>query len=158
MEALDFLAEYLPPILEKTNSVLLICGGGLKEKKDFYHHPKMIFAGFVDVIDDYYLGADSFLNPIFTGGGIKTKLVDALSFSCSSLSTQNGALGIPKEVSGNKLHLTKIDTKEDFIQLLNQFFAEENQFAIKESTPQSFYKYFAWSNIALSVNQILSRK
>jgi glycosyltransferase involved in cell wall biosynthesis len=61
------------------------------------------YAGFVDDIETYFSGADIFINPITSGGGIKVKLVEALSYGLSVVSTEQGAEGIDKDTTVNQL-------------------------------------------------------
>jgi len=68
-----------------------------------YKEKNIIYAGFVDDINLYFKGADIFINPVIDGGGIKTKVVEALGYDLSVISTQSGAIGIPEEITGGKL-------------------------------------------------------
>jgi len=70
------------------------------------------YAGFVDDIDNYFSGVDVFINPITSGGGIKVKLVEALSYGLPVVSTKQGAAGISKETTGDQL-LTSGDHDND---------------------------------------------
>jgi hypothetical protein len=58
-----------------------------------YADQNIIYAGFVDDISIYFKGADVFINPVSYGGGIKTKLVEALGYNLNAVSTSNGAIG-----------------------------------------------------------------
>jgi hypothetical protein len=61
----------------------------------------------VDKIEPYFMAADVFLNPILSGGGIKTKLVEAIGFGASAVSTVTGAMGCGQQICGNKLTIVK---------------------------------------------------
>ncbi|MBK7558780.1 MAG: glycosyltransferase [Chitinophagaceae bacterium] len=67
----------------------------------------MIYAGFVEDINLYFKGCDIFINPVVNGGGIKTKLVEALGYDLSVTSTKTGAIGIPVEMTGNKMKISE---------------------------------------------------
>ena len=49
------------------------------------------------------MGADVFINPITSGGGIKVKIMEALSYGLPVVSTVHGAKGIDKTVTGRQL-------------------------------------------------------
>ncbi|WP_367389894.1 glycosyltransferase family 4 protein [Lewinella sp. LCG006] len=85
---------------------ILICGGGLPKKLDgFRHltHQGIHYLGFVENIEDYVAACDVVLNPISTGGGVKTKLVEAVAYGKTVVSYQTGALGIDPKICGEKL-------------------------------------------------------
>src|SRR5690606_21675523 len=80
LDALTYILEKINPGLQEvdSNHTIIICGKGLPEQYNdtaAYRQQNVVFAGFVDDITPYYLGADIFLNPVSDGGGIKTKLV-----------------------------------------------------------------------------------
>jgi len=57
----------------------------------------------VDDITLYYKGADMLINPVMDGGGIKTKLVEALGYSMNVVTTTSGAIGVPLTITGEKI-------------------------------------------------------
>lgn len=150
-------------ILEKINPVLLhqdmpykiiICGRGLpasfNDLKE-YENKNIIYAGFVPDISLYFKAADVFLNAVLTGGGVKTKAIEAIAYNCSVVSTQSGALGLPEEVCGTKL---KIAADNDW-ELFSKYVIE----ALRQNatTPGAFYNYYYWGNIAKKVVSILEQ-
>src|SRR6202008_4176961 len=102
------LEEINPRLLQEKgfNYKIIICGKGLpaelNELKE-YADKNIIYAGFVDDIEVYFKAADIFLNPVQSGGGIKTKMVEAIAYGDTVVSTKSGAAGISKEISGDKL-------------------------------------------------------
>ncbi|MCC6286981.1 MAG: glycosyltransferase family 4 protein [Chitinophagaceae bacterium] len=148
LSGLDFILSQLNPLLVKSGQpyTILICGSGLPyEYNDLrkYSALNITYAGFVDDIDEYFTAADIFLNPVSEGGGIKTKVVEALAANCTVISFENGAWGIPENICNNKL---KITANYDA-----HFFANEILNAIKkvdENISSTFFNYFKWKNIA----------
>lgn len=142
-------------ILNKINPVLLgapafkykiiICGKGLpaffNELKE-YADKHIIYAGFVEDISLYFKAADVFLNPILSGGGIKTKAIEALAMNCTVVSTELGAMGIKREICGDKLHIIE---NHDW-----QLFAETviHSAQKEEPTPPTFFDYYYWGRVA----------
>ena len=149
-KALELIIEKINPLLEnKFGSAyqILVCGGGLSDQFQALKEGKirgMHYAGFVDDIKDYYLGCDLFLNPVNEGGGIKTKLVEAIGFGLTAISTRTGAFGVPKETAPEKLWVVEDEQIEAFVKLVLTAF-QEYRFS---TTPASFYAHFSWNAIA----------
>jgi glycosyltransferase involved in cell wall biosynthesis len=147
-KALDSILLDINPLLLKTGIQyhILICGPGLPEQYrqlSDYKNKNITYAGFVDDINLYFQAADIFINPISEGGGIKTKVVEALAAGCSVVSYKSGALGIPAALAGNKLCITEDKNTNAFTECL-----------LKELSmgatviPREFFNYFSWKGIA----------
>jgi len=116
-DALHTLLETINPLLnEKKNFMyrLLICGRNIPEDILNSHYPNVVMVGFAEDINMYFQATDVFLNPITYGGGIKTKLVEALSFNCNAVSTINGAIGVDPSLCNGKLAVVADDDWETF--------------------------------------------
>ena len=82
IEALKRITANINPLLLKKSDFryrIIICGRDIPTEISSPSYPNIIFVGFVDDVSIYFKAADIFLNPITEGGGIKTKLVEALS-------------------------------------------------------------------------------
>src|SRR5687767_8429839 len=83
LDALLVILEKINPFLLAHPSFkykILICGKNLPDDLNelkAYKDKNILYAGFVNDIDAYFKGADLFLNPVQSGGGIKTKMVEA---------------------------------------------------------------------------------
>ena len=79
IEAIDYILKEINPLLLKNKNYrykIIICGKGLPgvyNELMQYKSRNIIYAGFVDDINMFFKGADVFLKPVITGGGIKTK-------------------------------------------------------------------------------------
>jgi glycosyltransferase involved in cell wall biosynthesis len=102
--------EVIPGIRKLTSAPfrVLVCGRLIEEKfanllslKD----EDYIYAGFVPDISPYFMGADLLINPVNSGGGIKVKIIEALSYGLPVVSTVSGAKGIDETVTGSQLTL-----------------------------------------------------
>ena len=147
LDALENILEKINPLLLDTDLLykIIICGKNLSEKMNDlaeYADKNIIYAGFVDDISIYFKGTDIFINPVTDGGGIKTKLVEALGYNLTAVSTRNGALGVDEKICNGKLLLSN---NGDW-----QAFADNMQQAIhiNQSLTQDFFKHFYWDNIA----------
>jgi glycosyltransferase involved in cell wall biosynthesis len=145
LDALKIILETINPLLLKQTGFkykIIICGKGLPENMNElkeYYSQNVIYAGFVDNIESYFKAADVFLNPVETGGGIKTKMIEAIALGTTVVSTSNGARGINRDVCGNKLIIVDGDWSEFSKAVLH---ADSNA-----ETPSSYYNYYHWENI-----------
>jgi glycosyltransferase involved in cell wall biosynthesis len=112
----------------------------LNELKE-YADKNIIYAGFVEDVEMYFKAADLFLNPVQSGGGIKTKMVEAIAFGTTVITTETGAMGIHRDICGKKLIVVPDNSWTDFAKAIPEN-ANEN-----EITPPSYYEYYYWGNI-----------
>lgn len=148
IEALELILKEINPILKercKKPYKLLICGGGLSDAynnlKDF-EKDNIYYAGFVNNIDEYTQSADVILNPVQWGGGIKTKIVEALGFNKNVVSTKTGALGVDPAICGSKLHLVDDNDWSAFVDQVIE--AADNKTVIDPA----FFSFFSWKSVA----------
>jgi|SRR5579862_1017995 len=145
IDALDRLIHTVNPILQQKIAgtyVLLICGIGIPERMLRVNAPDVKIIGFVDDVGLYFKGADVFLNPVNEGGGIKTKLVEALGANLNAVSTQNGATGIEPQWCNGKLFTVANDDWAGFGRLVSDAILYE------ADTPPIFFDHFYWGNTA----------
>lgn len=153
--ALQVILDIVNPILLKQQGLpykIIVCGKGLP---DFFNELKeyagknIIYAGFVDDISVYFKAADLFLNPIISGGGVKTKAIEAIAYNCPVVSTKIGALGLVLNICGHQLKVVSNNAWEEFANEILQSLEHRG------NTPGSFYQYYYWGNIAEKVVAIL---
>lgn len=144
LRALQFLLDKIVPALKEKNIPfsLLICGKGVPESLVKQAAPEVIFTGFVDSIDPYLNGSTLFLNPVTEGGGIKTKLVEALAHGLTAVSFKSGARGVPAGISGNKLLISADNETDAFIHNILRVLGNNT-----EIVPDEFYDHFSWKKI-----------
>ncbi len=155
-EAVKNIAHKINPIFSKTsnNYKIIICGKNLPAEMDdlkAYTDSNIIYAGFVDDINVYFKGVDVFINPVTDGGGIKTKLVEALGYNLNTVSTLNGAIGVDKNICNGKLVITKNEDWESFSQKMQE------AILLKQSIDHQFFDHFYWDNIAKKAAEIVDR-
>ena len=155
IEAVEYIIQNINPILLNNENFLykiIICGKGLpsalNDLKNF-KDKNIIYAGFVEDINLFFKGADIFLNPVITGGGIKTKLVEALGNNLTSVSCRSGAFGIPTNVAEGKLTVVADFDWEAFSDAVFSATIEAN-------ISTSFFNHFYWGNIAAKAANIIA--
>jgi glycosyltransferase involved in cell wall biosynthesis len=141
LAALHAIVDILNPLLLAKKDFLykiLLCGRGIPLGVSQVGYSNVIFAGFVDDMDLYFQGADVFLNPILEGGGIKTKLVEALGNNLSAVSTKHGALGIDPDLCAGKLMLCNDGDWVGFANLIPAAASLETEI------PKRYFEHFYW--------------
>ena len=147
LNALKAIINHINPKLEQINRFkykIIICGIDIPE--EYTHSPSwakknILFLGFVPDISLYFLAADIFINPVIEGGGIKTKLVEALAYGNSAVSTKSGAIGIPPDCAKNKMAIVEDNNWDQFATAIVQM--DTNL-----PTNEAFFEHFYWGNIA----------
>jgi glycosyltransferase involved in cell wall biosynthesis len=148
LDALKSILHQINPLLLKEDFAykILICGRGLPaemgELKEF-QDANILFAGFVEDIDLYFKACDIFLNPLQDGGGIKTKLVEALGFGKKCVSSVNGAIGVDPACTGGRLLVVADKDWEAYRDGIRSM----TQMEIRNDN-QDFYKIYSWQQIA----------
>lgn len=147
LTALDAILKEINPLLQqkKIKYTIIVCGSHLPEhynRLSAYNDQHILYAGFVDDIELYFRAADIFLNPISEGGGIKTKLVEALAGNASAVSYQSGAYGVPLSVTGRKLQVVVDNDAPAFAEAIHAISGK-----LEEDIPESFFQHFYWDNI-----------
>lgn len=157
LDGLRTIVNQVNPVLmaqKEFSYTIIVCGNRLSSENkawlESHRNNNILFAGFVDDINIYFTAADMFLNPITDGGGIKTKLVEALAANNTTVSYSNGAIGIPEGIAGNKLTIVPDNEAPAFAEaLLKQIHHSE------EMIPDTFFDHFYWGNIAGKVVGVL---
>jgi glycosyltransferase involved in cell wall biosynthesis len=146
-EALRVILEEVNPKLLQTAASrykIIVCGKGLPDffdELEGYKEKNIIYAGFVDDINLYFKAADIFLNPILSGGGVKTKAIEALAYDCKVVSTPLGALGINEKVCGSMLNIVEEGNWKEFARKIVELSS------LASHTPGEFYDYYHWTHI-----------
>ena len=153
-DAVDTILQQINPLLLSGSMKykIIICGKGLPASYDSlkaFATKNIIYAGFVEDINIYFKGADIFINPVTDGGGIKTKVVEALGYGLTVVSTKSGAIGIPLSITGNKLYSVADADWQDFAKAILQA-------DINANIPAAFFDHFYWGNIAAKVKNIIA--
>lgn len=150
LDALKIILEKINPLLQQSSIHynLLITGKRLPAVFDelkAWNSQHVLYAGFVDDIDLYFKGADLFLNPVQSGGGVKTKMIEAIAFGTTVVSTETGAVGVEPSVTGEKLVLVKDDDWNAFADAIL------HNVSRTIDTPPEYYQHYHWQQIAKSV-------
>ncbi len=151
-EALENILFRINPVLQgrALSYQLLIIGLDIPEEIRRESYPSVHILGFVENLELYLTGSRVFLNPVISGGGIKTKLVEALAFNLNAVSTVNGAIGINPGLCNGKLIVCPNDNWESFADAIAR------AIEMRSDMPDVFYDNFYWGNITKRAAEFIS--
>lgn len=157
LDALNAILNNINPLLLKQTLKykILICGKNLpKEMNELEEFTALniIYCGFVDDIDLYFKACDIFLNPLQDGGGIKTKLVEALGFGKKCVSSVNGAIGVNEICTEGRLQIVADKDWAAYAQAIIDINLKEIR-----NENQAFYQVFSWQYIATKAVQSIQK-
>lgn len=141
LEALKTIIQTINPLLQQQAGFryrIIICGRDIPAEILNVQYPNMTILGFVDDINIYFRGSDVFINPMNEGGGIKTKLVEALGHNLNAVSTENGAIGVEPGLCNGKL---MVCANEDWEMFTANILTASR---IKGDIPHEYFKHFYW--------------
>jgi len=146
-EAVLEIIEKIAPLCQKRLSVpfhFLIAGGGLpqaiQEKIQKSNLP-VTYLGFVEDIDSLVQYASVMVNPIYSGGGVKTKVIEAIALNTAVVSYHTGSLGMYRQACGEKLLVVPDKDIPAFVNTIIK------ALDTNVNTPDSFYQEYFWGNI-----------
>ncbi len=146
-DALERILDEINPILLQKATFpykILICGGALParfNKLQAYQDKNIHYIGFVENIDEYVQASDVTLNPVITGGGVKTKMVEAIALGTTVISAATGAKGVNPTACGEKLIILEDNDVNGFVESIIYLQQQENHL-----TPAFFYQEYYWAN------------
>jgi polysaccharide biosynthesis protein PslH len=155
LDALMVILQQINPYLQRKGLKynILITGKRLPPELNelkAWNHQHIYYAGFVDDIDLYFKAADLFLNPVQSGGGVKTKMIEAIACGTTVVSTKTGATGIELSVAGGKLIVVDDNDWNGFAEAVSK------ALQLQTSTPVEYYSYYNWRRIAEHVMKALN--
>lgn len=108
-----FLDEVWPSLIQKQPELEFdIIGDGLTPNfKNKYAHKNIHFLGFVDDLEPHRQTATVFVAPLFSGSGMKLKIVEGMASGLPIVTTKIGAEGIEIE---DGTHYREANTKAEF--------------------------------------------
>lgn len=140
-KAVESIYKNLLPLLDENEFRIVVCGRNKFPEFQYLNELKanhFIMVGEVDTIEEYFEAADVFIDPVLYGGGIQTKILDALGYHLNVVAFENALKGIDCSLAEEKLfHVADNDWK---------CFVEEIKKAAntKKITPPAFFEDYSW--------------
>jgi hypothetical protein len=95
----------------------------------------------VEDIETYFSGADIFINPVLTGGGVQTKNLDALSYGLNIVCFDNMLSGLELPLCREKVFIATANNWVDF--------AAKMRLALESPSPPTspeFFQHYSFDN------------
>ena len=144
-DAIVAIKEQIIPLLNQSSLQykIIVCGRNRLRTFNYLNritHANLILAGEVEDIGLYMKAADVFINPVITGGGIQTKIIDALSHHLNVVCFNSKCSGIA--AADSKIYAVKDGSWTDFVSAIMK--------ATRETivTPAAFFETYNWRTIA----------
>ena len=112
-------------------------------------HPDVLYVGEVEEIENYFAGADVFLNPVRAGGGIQSKIIEALKYNLNVVCFSEQADDQLIKLTGEKIFTNIAGNYNEMVENISSA-VEKNS-----PTPPAFFEYYDWSNIVRRFNEKL---
>ncbi len=152
-KAVNNIAVNLLPLLPP-NHVILITGrseeANLPETSSLIND-RMILAGYVPEVSDYFLAADVYINPVAEGGGVQTKNIEALSYGLNIVCWQHMLNGLEIELTGSKVYLAKTNDWKDFLARILV------ATIVHAPTPDTFFEHYNFDKQVLLLKERIQK-
>lgn len=150
--AVKSIFDTLAPMLLQANIPVHIFINGRNKFAEYqylnnYSSPIVTMTGEVDDIELFFSAADTFINPVQTGGGVQTKTLEALARNINTVAFEHMCAGIPADVSGKKLLRVATADWDGFVKAIIASLNAAHQ------TPETFYAYY---NEEISVSKLIA--
>lgn len=125
----DGVYWFIKNVLDHVPGELTIAGQGMENYKEKFSHPKVINLGTVSKqkLEELYYSASFVISPLFSGGGMKVKICEALMYGKTIFGTDESFIGydLNYDLIGGKFN-----TPKEFIEGINNWieFKEINTF------------------------------
>lgn len=124
------------------NFKFIICGRNKSRGFSYlnhFHDEAIINAGEADDIENYFAAADALVDPVLSGCGVQTKIIDALSFNLNVVCFKSKAV---ISDAGNKIFTAEDGNWDQFTNVI------EKAIATNSDTPVAFFEKYNWKRIA----------
>ena len=148
--ALWLVSKVIPTVLEEEPCVkLYIVGKDPTDEVRNLANDHIIVTGTVESVENYYNQAMIAVLPIFEGGGVKTKLIEAASYAMPIVST---TFGIKGTSFGKDNEIIIADTEDDFAKGILKCISDSKiRDEMRRKVYSNFIKLYTWSGIGLEL-------
>lgn len=149
-----FVDNVLPSLTD--NIQVDVVGRGLEELRNEYSDPRINVIGGVESLNPYYENADIVIAPLFDGGGMKSKTVEALSFGKIFVGTEESLFGFWEKMDSDIRGKTcyQCNTPEEWIQTINNL-ANDDIHKFNEDVFELFKAKFSYDVIRNQLKAIM---
>lgn len=141
-----FYSKVVPGL--KGNYRIQLVGDGAKALTDLTADKHISIVGEVESMTDYYKAADIVIAPVFDGGGMKAKTIEAISFGKCFISTSESLNGyweyVPESIRGTLI--CNCNTPMEWIDACNQMIGSRVS-RFNQEIFDMFLEYFSYESM-----------
>lgn len=142
---------FIKKIMPNVHGKLIIVGNGMENFKSEFSSDRTIVHGYVDNLADYYYGSSFVIAPIFVGGGMKTKIAEAVMYGKTVIGTKEAFEGY----FPNNNVLLECNTEDEFINKINQI--ENNKLMYNFDARKYFLDYYSEQGTLRKFHEIFKK-
>jgi glycosyltransferase involved in cell wall biosynthesis len=144
IEGVEILNHEILPRLDRRGLRyrVVVAGRGSTELGARLRHPRLLFAGVVDHIEDLINASDAVAAPLLRGGGTRIKIIESIACGRPVVSTTVGAEGLDRAACGGLLDV--VDGWDGFACAMAKAAARRPE---PVSASAAFRAEYAWSAI-----------
>jgi len=133
-----------------------IAGKGISAAfKQQFAGDRLIFEGFVDDIEQYRQQATLFVAPLFSGSGMKLKILEAFASGLPTITTNIGIQGIEARPG---IHYMQAENKEEFISAIGNLITHrDRRDAIGSNARELIKEHYTWPVLAEKLHRFLMK-
>jgi hypothetical protein len=160
-KAVELIFTRIAPMLEKNSPgkfKIIICGRNKLNKFQYLKrlkHPTVLYAGEVNDIENYFMAADIFLDPVATGSGIQTKILEALSYDLDVICFESMLDDKLNSIAASKIFTCEDGNIGEMVNIIALLDTGNESDRHEPTTPPGFFEYYNWTNIVKRLNEKL---
>ena len=119
---------------------VVVAGRGSDQLAARLHHPRLLFAGLVERIEELINASDAVIAPLLRGGGTRIKIIESIACGRPVVSTTIGSEGLDRAVCEGLLRV--VDDWDGFVCAMASVARTPSA-----APPAAFRQTYAWSEI-----------
>lgn len=123
VDGLLWFLDYVLPLIRKEHPDFVITIIGRNPPKNLRKYPNVNVVGWVERVQPFYNHANLSICPLFVGGGVRVKILEAMSMELPVVSTSIGAEGID---ANSEEGLLIADEPQSFAKFVNNLLSDFN--------------------------------
>jgi len=150
VNGIRWFLEEVAPNINKNYKILIV--GNVIEEIDKRKYPNAEFIEYVESLDEIYLNSKICISPLFTGSGMKVKIVEAMSYGKPVVCSSRSLVGFPIK---NNCGCSIADNHEDFAIAIKKLLQDDLYY--KEECLKSyttFSNYFEKKKVYIDLDKI----
>jgi len=158
IDAAIYFAKEILPILLKNNPKLIfkIVGKNPSESIKKLENKNVIVTGYVEDIRKHFWESNIYVSPMISGGGIKNKILEAMSIGKPIVATPRSCNGINLK---DEYNIMIAKNKYEFASKINILLNDEKlKTKISRNARQTIEKKYSWGIIAKKYEELLNTK